>query len=59
MKPTDLHDCRGTSDAATEYIADLRLRYYYAGLTQITDGTHEILGRMSSLEQIEFTNATG
>jgi hypothetical protein len=29
--------CRSTTDAATEHIAALRLRSYYAGLTQITD----------------------
>ena len=28
--------CRDTTDAATEQIAGLRLRSYYAGLTQIT-----------------------
>ena len=46
--------CRETTDAATEHVADLRLRYYYAGLTQITDRSLELLGRMSSLEQIEL-----
>ena len=39
---------------ATEHIAGLRLRSYYAGLTQITDRSLEILGRMTSLEQIEL-----
>lgn len=46
--------CRDTTDAATEHIAGLRLRYYYAGLTLITDRSLEILGRMTSLEQVEF-----
>ena len=46
--------CRETTDVATEHIAGLQLRYYYAGLTQITDRSLEILGRMTSLEQIEF-----
>jgi ankyrin repeat protein len=46
--------CRESGDAATAHIAGLQLKYYYAGLTQITDRSLEILGRMDSLEQIEF-----
>jgi hypothetical protein len=47
--------CRDTGDAATEHIAGLsKLKTYYAGSTQITDRSLEILGRMSSLEKIEF-----
>jgi hypothetical protein len=46
--------CRETTDAATEHIAGLHLTYYYAGLTLITDRSLEILGRMTSLEQIEL-----
>ncbi len=46
--------CRETGDAATELIQELEIRYYYAGLTQITDRSLEILGRMESLEQVEF-----
>jgi hypothetical protein len=46
--------CRETTDAATEHIADLRLKSYYAGLTQITDRSLEILARMESLESIEL-----
>lgn len=46
--------CRETSDAATEHIRRLSIRYYYAGLTQITDRSLEILGGMESLEQVEF-----
>ena len=46
--------CRETTDVATDHIAGLPLRYYYAGLTKITDRSLEILGRMSSLEQIEL-----
>src|SRR5688572_2136818 len=46
--------CRETTDVATEHIRDLQLRSYYAGLTQITDRSLEILGRMTSLEQIEL-----
>jgi hypothetical protein len=46
--------CRETGDAATEHISGLAIRYYYAGLTQITDRSLEILGGMESLEQIDF-----
>jgi hypothetical protein len=46
--------CRDTTDAATEHIAALNLKYYYAGLTLITDRSLEILGRMMSLEQIDL-----
>jgi hypothetical protein len=47
--------CRDTTDAATEQIAGLQhLTYYYAGLTLITDRSLEILGRMTSLEQIDL-----
>ncbi len=46
--------CRDTTDVATEHIAGLRLKYYYAGMAQITDRSLEILGRMPSLEEVEF-----
>jgi len=46
--------CRETTDIATEHLGGLQLRSYYAGLTQITDRSLEILGRMASLEQIEL-----
>ena len=46
--------CRETTDAATAHIAGLRISYYYAGLTLITDRSLEILGRMPSLEQIDL-----
>jgi hypothetical protein len=47
--------CRDTGDAATAHIAGLpRLRTYYAGTTQITDRSLELLGRMSTLERLEF-----
>jgi hypothetical protein len=52
--------CRDTGDAATERIAGLsRLKTYYAGATQITDRSLEILGRMQSLESIEFYECAG
>ena len=46
--------CRTTGDAATAHIAGLQLKQYYAGLTQITDASLDILGRMQSLESIEL-----
>jgi Leucine Rich repeat len=46
--------CRETTDVATGHIAGLHIKYYYAGLTQITDRSLEILGRMPSLEQIDM-----
>lgn len=52
--------CRNTGDAATEHIAGLsRLKTYYAGKTNITDRSLEILGRMHSLETIEFWECGG
>lgn len=51
--------CRDTGDAATEQISGLtRLRSYYAGATQITDRSLEMLGEMTSLERIEFWECT-
>jgi len=46
--------CRETGDAATEHIRELGIKYYYAGLTQITDRSLEILGSMESLEQVDL-----
>jgi hypothetical protein len=47
--------CRDTGDTATGHIAGLsRLKTYYAGATRITDRSLAILGRMASLESIEF-----
>src|SRR4030095_8211522 len=46
--------CRDTGDLATDHIAGLNLKTYYAGATQITDGSLELLGQMSSLESLEF-----
>ena len=46
--------CRDTTDAATAHIAGLEIKSYYAGLTQITDRSLEILGRIASLESIEL-----
>jgi hypothetical protein len=46
--------CRETGDTATEHIKGLAIQYYYAGLTQITDRSLEILGGMESLEQVDL-----
>jgi hypothetical protein len=51
--------CRDTTDVATQHIANLRIRYYYAGLTKITDRSLAILGTMDSLEQVEFYECGG
>jgi hypothetical protein len=51
--------CRDTGDAATAHVAGLRLKYYYAGLTKITDRSLEILGRMESLEQVDLYECNG
>jgi hypothetical protein len=51
--------CRETTDAATAHIAGLRIAYYYAGLTLITDRSLEILGGMTSLEQVELYECQG
>lgn len=53
-------NCRETGDRATEYIQGLsRLKTYYAGRTQITDRSLEILSRMTSLERLEFWECAG
>jgi hypothetical protein len=46
--------CRETGDIATEHIKGLAIKYYYAGLTQITDRSLQILGAMESLEQVNL-----
>jgi hypothetical protein len=51
--------CRETTDAATAHIRDVRIQYYYAGLTQITDRSLEILGGMDSLEQVDLYECAG
>jgi hypothetical protein len=51
--------CRETTDAATEHIAGLRIRYYYAGLTLITDRSLGILGGMPTLEQVDLYECKG
>jgi ankyrin repeat protein len=51
--------CRDTTDIATEHISRLPLKYYYAGLTQITDRSLEVLGRMPALEQVELYECKG
>jgi hypothetical protein len=47
--------CRDTGDAATEHLIGLSgLKTYYAGSTQITDRSLQILGGLSSIEKIEL-----
>jgi Leucine-rich repeat (LRR) protein len=51
--------CRDTTDTATAHIAGLGLKYYYAGLTKITDRSLAILGQMPSLEQVDLYECKG
>jgi hypothetical protein len=52
--------CRDTGDAATEHLAGLSsLRYYYAGMSKITDRSLEILSRLDTLERLEFWEVAG
>lgn len=51
--------CRNTGDEATTHIAGLTLTSYYAGKTKITDRSLEILGRMTTLEKVEFWETAG
>ena len=51
--------CRDTGDVATGHLTGLRLKSYYAGKTRITDRSLEILGRMPSLEKLEFWEIPG
>jgi hypothetical protein len=52
--------CRDTGDVATGHIAGLpKVREYYAGQTQITDRSLEILSTMPSLESIELSACAG
>jgi hypothetical protein len=52
--------CRDTGDVATAHIAGLsRLKHYYAGQTLITDKSLEILGGMTSLEEVSLSACAG
>jgi hypothetical protein len=51
--------CRETTDSATAHITKLQIKYYYAGLTLITDRSLELLGTMPSLEEVEFYECGG
>jgi hypothetical protein len=52
--------CRETTDRATEHLANLsKLKTYYAGATQITDRSLEMLGRLAALERIELYECKG
>ena len=51
--------CRDTGDAATEHVAGLRLKTYYAGATKMTDRSLDILSRMTSLERIQLHHCQG
>jgi hypothetical protein len=52
--------CRDTSDAATEHLTGLsHLKSYYAGMTNITDRSLEILSRLATLEHVELWEIAG
>jgi hypothetical protein len=52
--------CRDTGDAATEHLTGLtKLTHYYAGQTQITDRSLELLGGMESIEDLAFSACAG
>jgi hypothetical protein len=51
--------CRDTTDEATAHVSGLQIRYYYAGLTLITNRSLEILGGMPSLQQVELFECKG
>ncbi|HEY8062971.1 MAG TPA: ankyrin repeat domain-containing protein, partial [Gemmatimonadales bacterium] len=52
--------CRDTTDRATEHITGMRhLKRYVASYTRITDRTPELLSRLKSLEDIEFSACAG
>jgi hypothetical protein len=51
--------CRETGDAATAAIERLPLKYYYAGLTKITDRSLESLGKIATLEQVDLYEVNG
>jgi len=51
---------RDTTDAATEHLTGLsHLKSYYAGMTNITDRSLEILSRLVTLERLEFWEIAG
>jgi hypothetical protein len=51
--------CRETGDGATQHLPSLPLQLYYAGKTKITDASLAILGRMTTLEQVELWQTAG
>jgi hypothetical protein len=51
--------CRDTGDRATEHIAGLRLRKYFASYNRITDRTPELLSGMETLEEVTFDSCAG
>ncbi|HEX6089803.1 MAG TPA: hypothetical protein VFZ13_06550 [Gemmatimonadales bacterium] len=51
--------CRETGDRATEHIAAMRLRKYFASYNGITDRTPELLSGMETLEEVTFDSCAG
>ena len=51
--------CRETGDRATEHIAAMPLRKYFASYNRITDRTPELLSGMVTLEEVTFDSCAG
>lgn len=51
--------CRSTGDAATAHLHGMALKYYYAGLTRITDRSLEMLSAMETIEEFELYEVAG
>jgi hypothetical protein len=51
--------CHETGDTATEHVAHLPLKMYYAGSTRMTDRSLLLLSRMPTLERIQLHHCQG
>jgi hypothetical protein len=51
--------CRETGDRATEHIAGMKLRKYFASYNRITDRTPKLLSGMETLEEVTFDSCAG
>ena len=51
--------CRESGDRATEHIAGLPLRTYFASYNRVTDRTPELLSGIESLEEVIFDTCAG
>lgn len=52
--------CRDTTDRATEHLEGMNcLKSYYAGASQITDRSLEVLSRITTLQTLSFWKCAG